>query len=354
MTDRQASRAARVAELRPAYLADLAGGTRRFFEPRRTTCSWCESTQIGTMIRTTDLLQRKPGRFCLDRCAECGHVFQNPRLNAAGLEFYYRDAYDGLGEETAGDVLSGNVARHRSRATAIKEHAEPATWLDVGTGHGHFPAVARELFPQTRFAGLDLGSGVELALQRGWLDHAHQGDFVELAGGLTESYDVVSMFHSLEHLSQPRAALEAALKVLRPGGHLIIEVPDPECLWALVLRRWWLPWLQPQHLNLFPLRNLSAALTELGFTTVCEQRGEPHDPIELVALMVMVLHNTIGGENVPWEPKPPTRARRIFRSIAQSACAPSLAAASLLDHALGHLGREHGFSNAFRIVAQKL
>ena len=50
-------------------------------------------------VRVTDLIQYKPGEFVLDKCADCRHVFQNPRLSIEGLDFYYRDFYDGLGED---------------------------------------------------------------------------------------------------------------------------------------------------------------------------------------------------------------------------------------------------------------
>src|SRR6266567_4088927 len=92
----EVSRSAAVELRRPAYQADLAGGLDRLFEPRRTACPWCGSARLRERLRTTDLLQHKPGRFHLDRCQDCGHVFQNPRLSFAGLEFYYRDFYDGL------------------------------------------------------------------------------------------------------------------------------------------------------------------------------------------------------------------------------------------------------------------
>lgn len=76
-------RAEQVAALRPVYRADLAEGLDRFFEPRRDTCPWCGSTRLATRLRTTDLIQHKPGRFVLDRCEGCRHTFQNPRLSEA-------------------------------------------------------------------------------------------------------------------------------------------------------------------------------------------------------------------------------------------------------------------------------
>jgi hypothetical protein len=50
-------------------------------------------------VHVGDLLQQKPGTFTLDRCGGCGHIFQNPPVNAEGLSFYYRDFYDGLSAE---------------------------------------------------------------------------------------------------------------------------------------------------------------------------------------------------------------------------------------------------------------
>jgi Methylase involved in ubiquinone/menaquinone biosynthesis len=353
MTAQETDRSALIAECRPPYLADIAAGIERFFEPRRETCPWCGSTRLMTWLRTTDLLQHKPGRFTLDRCADCGHIFQNPRLNPQGLEFYYRDFYDGLGEKTLDSLFAKQVKEYRSRATTLRPFTTPESWLDVGTGHGHFPKVAKELFPDTRFDGLDFSDGINLAEQRGWIHRGYRGHFVELAEELSESYDAISMLHYLEHTPEPWRELEAALTTLRPGGHLLIELPDPECGWASVLGRWWIPWLQPQHLHMISIANLRAALTELDFTVVCEQRAEAHSPYDLAWAAALLLHAALRGEDVPWEPHPPSRVRRIVRNIGIKVAMPVLVAAALLDRALAPIGRKRGMSNAYRVVARK-
>ena len=222
----------RVAALRPAYQADLARGTDRFFEPRRTTCPWCDSAELRVRLRTTDLIQHKPGRFVLDECTACGHVFQNPRLNPTGLDFYYRDFYDGLGEQQLDGLFKSSTKSYLSRARLAVQHAAPGNWLDVGTGHGHFPHTAATLLPDTVFDGIDQSEGVELAQRRGWITTGYRGHFTELADGLAGRYDAVSMFHYLEHTTDPAAQLAAASRVVRPGGVLLIEVPDPECRYA--------------------------------------------------------------------------------------------------------------------------
>lgn len=347
--------AERIAAARPAYRADIAAGLDRFFEPRRTSCPWCGSAALTTRLRTTDLLQHKPGRFVLDRCEGCGHTFQNPRLSAEGLEFYYRDFYDGLGEKKLGDTFGGRTKMYRGRAGSMLAHdPAPKTWLDVGTGHGHFCGAAREVLPGTTFDGLDFTDGVELAEREGRVEHGYRGAFPELAPELAARYDVVSMFHYLEHSTDPDRELRAAHRTVRPGGHLLIEVPDPESRYARLLGRWWLPWLQPQHLHFVPVANLRERLTRLGFTVVAEQHAEPHDPVDLLAAVWLALDHAAPRDDAPWLPGPPGALRGTLRGALLVAGIPALIVGTLLDRfAVRPLAHRLGVSNAYRIVARR-
>ncbi|MER5528707.1 class I SAM-dependent methyltransferase [Streptomyces sp. NPDC002677] len=341
--------------LRSAYQRDLADGVDRFFEPRRTTCPWCGSDRLTTRLRTTDLLQHKPGRFLLDRCQACGHTFQNPRLNETGLEFYYRDFYDGLGEQKMSGTFGGRTKMYRGRAESMLPHdATPKNWLDVGTGHGHFCEAAREVLPGTAFDGLDFTDGVELAASEGRVERAYRGAFPELAPELAAGYDVVSMFHYLEHSTDPDSELRAAHQAVRPGGHLLIEVPDPESRYARLLGRWWLPWLQPQHLHFVPVANLRARLTELGFTVVAEQHAEAHDPVDLLAAVWLALDHTAPREDAPWLSRPPGALQKTARAALLLAGIPALIAGTLADRfAVRPFSHRLRVSNAYRIVARR-
>ena len=202
------------------------------FEARRTTCPWCGSPALVDRVEVTDLLQHKPGRFHLDECTACGHVFQNPALSLAGLDHYYDQFYEGEGEEPWEFAFAAMGGAYRKRTDALARHAEPRAWLDVGTGHGHFCLAARQRWPEAVFDGLDLSESVEEAARRGWIDAGYRGLFPDLADSLSRSYDVVSMHHYLEHTREPRRELAAAAKALEPGGHLMIEGPDVDCPWS--------------------------------------------------------------------------------------------------------------------------
>ncbi|MFG2337725.1 class I SAM-dependent methyltransferase [Streptomyces yangpuensis] len=335
-----------------AYRDELAAGTARFLEPRRPDCPWCGSDRLSVRVRVPDLLQGKPGRFTLEQCGDCGHVFQNPRLTPEGLEFYYRDFYDGRGGEGAGTVFGRLGAAYRGRAEMLLPHADPVSWLDVGTGHGHFCNAARDVWPQTRFDGLDMGDGVRGAERRGWVETAYQGQFPEFSAKLAGQYDVVSMYHYLEHTRDPLAELDAAAVVLAPGGFLTIELPDPESRMARLLGPAWLPWFQPQHQHLAPVANLREALADRGFTVLAEEHGPAHQGNDFFGAVALTAGRLAPDPDRPWGP-PATRRTRALAHAVRLAALPCFAAAAALDSLRTAAARRTDGGNAYRILARK-
>ncbi|MGF7239448.1 MAG: class I SAM-dependent methyltransferase, partial [Frankia sp.] len=128
---------AEAAAHRARYQAEIRAGVENYLEPVRATCPWCGSPSLTPRLRNApDVLLRKPGRFTYDRCDQCDHIFQNPRLSVPGLDFYYRDCYDGYNASLAEDVLGAAVPAHRERAGLLKPYAAPRAWRAVGGGPG--------------------------------------------------------------------------------------------------------------------------------------------------------------------------------------------------------------------------
>jgi SAM-dependent methyltransferase len=341
---------------RAAYARDLASGIGRFFEPRRGTCPWCESGQLEVRLSVGDLVQRKPGTFTLERCRSCGHVFQNPRLSLEGLEFYYRDFYDGFGMAWMDVIFRAPelVEWYRERAEMIAPFTTPERWLDVGAGHGHFCNVARERWPRTTFDGLDMGSAIEEAERRGWISRGHRGFLGDAADELAGRYDVVSLFHCLEHTRDPRAELDAAAKVLTPGGFLMLEVPDPEWWLARIFGRFWLPWLQPQHQHLMPLPNLERALAARGFTIVAVDRGKPFSGYDFRTAAYLRISTLLPDPNPPpWSQSSPTPWRSAICLLGWLAASPTMLVATLLDTGLVRVVQHGHTGNAYRVLCRR-
>ncbi len=337
---------------RAVYERMLECASDRFFGPRVLTCPMCERRgTLKPLFTTLDDYQHKPGKFTLERCDGCGHVLQNPPLTEEGLAFYYRDFYDGLGEELTERVFASYGPVYEARATMVKRHARPDTWLDVGCGHGHFCYVGGDELPDTEFHGLDMSESVEEAARRGWIARSHRGRFPQLADRLGE-YDVVSMHHYLEHVPDPGKEIEAAGRVVKRGGHLLIEVPDPESRWAKLLGRWWVLWLQPQHLHFVTVAGMDRLLRNNGFRPIEWHHGEAHMPIDLSWMVVLLLQRLGPRTDQPWQP-PSTRWERIRRRVVWTVGLPLLLLAGLLDRLLAPLAERGRFANLYRVLAVK-
>jgi hypothetical protein len=296
----------------------------------------------------------------MEQCGTCQHIFQNPRLTPNGLKFYYRDFYDGLGQKLMDEVskgaeqFSGGQRSHRGRINMLKPFTTPRAWLDVGAANGQFCQLARDVWPDTIFDGLDQGVSVEEAQQRGWIDRSYRGEFIALAGELTGRYDVVSMHHYLEHTREPFDELDTAAKVLPGGGYLLIELPDPEAFFSHVLGRWWLPWLQPQHQHMIPMRNLVQALTDRGFSAVAIERGPAHQVgADLCAALALALIALAPDPRLPWLASEPTRWRTLRHTAVWAVGRPLLVGTYFLEVLLGPVLRRTRGGNAYRVLARK-
>jgi SAM-dependent methyltransferase len=339
---------------RPYYQVELAAGVERFFEPRRDSCPWCGSTDLSVRLQTTDLHQRKPGWFVLEQCGACRHIFQNPRLSPVGLDFYYRDFYDGLNQQWVEWLFKMQAPTYRGRAEMLRPFTTPKAWLDVGAGYGHFCQVARKVWPDTVFDALDQSASVEEAQRRGWAHRSYRGNFIALADELAGRYDVVSMHHYLEHTREPFDELDIAAKVLQPGGYLLIEVPDPDYRFSRVFGRMWSQWCQPQHQHMFPLDNLMRALADRGLSFVAVERGAAHlMGADLFASLGLLLNVCAPDPRLPWRVVEPTRWRWFRRATVLAVGVPLLAGAFILDTLLYWAVRHTRNGNAYRVLTCK-
>lgn len=102
---------------------------------------------------------------------------------------------------------------------------EGRTVADVGTGTGYLLRVIGTRFPDARLTGFDQIEGLVRVARRLWPD-ASLGRVDFLREDPPETYDVVFCTEVLEHLIDPGRALRRLLAWLRPGGALVLTVPD--------------------------------------------------------------------------------------------------------------------------------
>jgi SAM-dependent methyltransferase len=158
--------------------------------------------------------------FRLVRCRDCGLVYRNP----VERPFELTDIYSG--ETPPTDVLRSLhstqlPALRRQARTLRRVFARGGSGLEVGSYVGAFLAAARD--EGLQFDGLDINSEVN-AFTRSMGFTVHDGELTSFDPGRT--FDMVAIWNTFDQLPDPRAAVNCASKLLRPGGVLALRVPN--------------------------------------------------------------------------------------------------------------------------------
>jgi len=236
------------------------------------------------------------------RCVQCNLIFLQPRpkLDEVVLHHLYENAAPLVNEYANPQQISvENIEpKHWRRyadslASIVAVHPTTGTLVDVGTGNGLLMILAKKQGWQA--IGIDVSeSRARICRENFGLD-VRTGT-LESVRLPEESADAVAMRHVLEHVEDPIGLLLEGWRVLRPGGILLVEVPNPEGI-ELAFRRWlqrlklrrpkWPDNVVPKHLFGFPPVCLARKVEELGFAVLrrCSySHSDLHNPVALLAL----------------------------------------------------------------------
>jgi 2-polyprenyl-3-methyl-5-hydroxy-6-metoxy-1,4-benzoquinol methylase len=108
----------------------------------------------------------------------------------------------------------------------IKEHTRGRSLLDVGTGSGLLPNMARAQGYEVE--GTDLSKHVSENLPAKAGFPVHYGAIEEIQ--FEHGYDIVTMLHVLEHTTNPLSTLQRAKEIVNAGGFIVVVVPNYQSL----------------------------------------------------------------------------------------------------------------------------
>jgi len=84
----------------------------------------------------------------------------------------------------------------------------------------------------------------------------------------TEPYDVIALWHVIEHMTDPWSMLDAICAALAPGGICVLASPNPEAWQFRVMGRYWPHLDAPRHVVLIPMRLLQQKMAAANMKTV--------------------------------------------------------------------------------------
>ncbi len=228
-------------------------------------------------------------RFEIVECAECGLARTAPQLSPDELDRYYPLSYYGASQRYRLHLDRSLSLVDRARIQRIERMTGgPGRVLDVGCGPGWFLRQMRRRGWETR--GTERSAGAAQHARNVLNLDVRAQNLDEL---VTEgvSYDAVVLWHVVEHMHDPTRTLHDVARVLRPGGVLMIAVPDFRSLEARIGKAGWFHLDVPRHLFHFTFATLTNFLADAGL--------EPREVVHIVPeydvfSFVQTLQNIMG------------------------------------------------------------
>jgi len=206
--------------------------------------------------------------FLAMQCSSCGLVYLNPRPAVSEFERIYPENYHAF-DFSESDF--GLVHKVRSRLEAkrvlelCRDLPDDARILDVGCGDGfHLKLLKKYGKASWTLEGVDVDKrAVEMAERSGLKVHLGNIEELDLP---KNSYDMAIMFQTIEHVEKPEKVLSAVLRVLKPGGKLVVVTDNTDSLdFKFFKGSYWGGYHFPRHWNLFNRKSLKKLAEKTGF-----------------------------------------------------------------------------------------
>lgn len=239
---------------------------------QQTACLICNADDPTPLLHTpAHMTVNSTDTFQFVQCTNCQLVYLNPQLKPGHLSDYYPsyylpyrgpDAWGRYREFAALGQNSTDLKRVKLVRQYLAKKQHPAV-LDVGCGK---PTFLAKLYQKTgaRATGIDFSNS-------GWKDdperwqHLHLVKKDPLHFKPDQAYDVITMWHYLEHDYHPKKTLAKLLEAAHDNTRLIIEVPDFDSLSRKQFGPYWEGFHAPRHTAVYDQNTLSKLIDNSGW-----------------------------------------------------------------------------------------
>ena len=237
---------------------------------RHPACPYCTGSS-SLLVSSTDY-NRSTTNDCFDyfQCAACGLVFMDPIPENMGP--YYAGGYDRIPSSLA--ELRAIAVKETYRLEPILRHKRGGKLLEIGPWRGVFSCNAKDAGFEVTAIEQDTEC-VRFLREIVGIHTVQSTDPAETLWQMEESFDVIVLWHSLEHLPHPWKIVETAARRLNPGGLLLVAIPNIDSFEFSFLKDRWRHLDAPRHLFFYPVRSLIALCEGSGFRPVEMTTNDP-------------------------------------------------------------------------------
>ena len=238
------------------FFVDIASGQLRPGLTQPRSCPACEGREnIEIFV--------KDG-FPHVRCQHCEMVYVTPMPSEEALLKFYEEESSWTEVLFSTEQVDLDKKKFAYGLQLIQHYKGRGDLLDIGCGPGFFLEAARDCGWQV--AGMEMNERCVVLLQE--LDIPVHTEPLEESTLPANSFECVSMWEVLEHLQEPRVALERIHQLLRPGGVLLICVPNFGSLINRILHEEAGTFSGYTHINFFTIDTLTRMQQDCGFEVV--------------------------------------------------------------------------------------
>jgi 2-polyprenyl-3-methyl-5-hydroxy-6-metoxy-1,4-benzoquinol methylase len=257
------------------------------------TCPWCGKPSEKQYLHVKDYFLTQEA-FDIFECAHCGLLFTVPRPASNEIGKYYQsEAYYSHQENKKGFVPrlyeTIKVFNLKKKVKMAIDGLNPGRLLDIGCGVGDFLCQVKQ--NNWDIMGIEPSDGAksiaETRLGFRPLDPAASSTLPDA------SFDVITLWHVLEHIDDLQFQTSEIVRLLKPNGRLIIALPNFQSFDCQYYKEKWAAWDVPRHLNHFSPDTLRSIVVSLGFV--------PLDTKKLIwdAYYISFLSERYGHHSVP-------------------------------------------------------
>jgi len=218
-----------------------------------THCPACNSSSINPVLTTKDYsVSRKS--FSIWECTDCTLRFTQdiPDINSIG-QYYKSENYISHSNTAAGtinhlyQIVRRTTLRQKRKLLCKVTGRKTGTLLDVGSGTGAFVSEMKQ--GGWTVTGLEPDEDARKVAKASFDCDLKTID--ELFHLPENAFDVITLWHVLEHVHDLHVYLQQLKKLLKHDGRLVIAVPNYTSFDASVYKEYWAAYDVPRHLYHF-------------------------------------------------------------------------------------------------------
>lgn len=224
-------------------------------------CPICNNSKLSQWLKTKDYFLTNE-EFVIMQCDNCGFKFTNPQPEEENLHKYYEtENYISHSQKNQSGIISKlynfvKIFNTKNKYRIIKKYSDKGSLLDIGAGNGYFANYMKN--KNWLVDGVEPNITARKYAQNNFSIELKDEDFLDETEH--EKYDVITMWHVLEHVSKLSERITQISRLIKNNGKIFIAIPNINSKDAEFYKKYWAGLDTPRHLWHFSEKDIKNLL----------------------------------------------------------------------------------------------